>query len=114
MGQSGRVAGRIERGEVRFFRFPAPAKQRPVLLLSRGSALRHLSRVTVAPITSTIRGVPSEVPLGTEDGMKGPCAVNLHNVVTVPQIALGRRVTTLSEARMRDVCLALAFALGCE
>jgi mRNA interferase MazF len=108
------VAGRIERGEVRFFRFPAPDKQRPVLVLTRGSALRYLSRVTVAPITSTIRGVPSEVALGTEDGMKGPCAVNLHNVVTVPQADLGRRVATLSPARMRDVCLALAFVFGCD
>jgi mRNA interferase MazF len=86
----------------------------PVLLLTRGSALRYLSRVTVAPITSTLRGVPSEVALGTEDGIKGPCAVNLHNVVTVPQAGLGRRVATLSSARMREVCLALAFALGCE
>jgi mRNA interferase MazF len=114
VGSGRRVAGRLERGEVRFFRFPAPDKQRPVLLLTRGSALRYLSRVTVAPITSTIRGVPSEVALGTEDGMKGPCVVNLHNVVTVPQAGLGRRVTTLSLARMREVCLALAFALGCE
>jgi len=108
------MAGRVERGEVRFFRFPAPDKQRLVLLLTRASALRYLSRVTVAPITSTIRGVPSEVALGTEDGMKGPCAVNLHNVVTVPQVGLGRRVATLSSARMREVCLALAFALGCD
>ena len=108
------MAGGVERGDVRFFRFPAPDKQRPVLLLTRGSALRYLSRVTIAPITSTIRGVPSEVALGTEDGMKGPCAVNLHNVVTVPQAGLGRRVATLSSARMREVCLALAFALGCE
>jgi mRNA interferase MazF len=108
------VAGQVERGEVRFFRFPGPDKQRPVLLLTRGSALRYLSRVTVAPITSTIRGVPSEVALGTDDGMKAPCVVNLHNVVTVPQAGLGRRVTTLSSARMREVCLALAFALGCE
>lgn len=114
MGSGRSVAGRLERGEVRFFRFPAPDKQRPVLLLTRGSALRYLSRVTVAPITSTIRGVPSEVALGTEDGMKGPCVVNLHNVVTVPQAGLGRRVTTLSSARMREVCLALAFSLGCE
>ena len=108
------MAGGVERGEIRFFRFSAPDKQRPVLLLTRGSALPYLSRVTVAPITSTIRGVPSEVALGTEDGMKGPCAVNLHNVVTVPQAGLGRRVATLSSARMREVCLALAFALGCD
>jgi len=108
------MAGRLEHGEVRFFRFPSPDKQRPVLVLTRSSALRYLSRVTVAPITSTIRGVPSEVPLGPEDGMKGSCVVNLHNVVTVPQSGLGRRVARLGAARMREVCAALAFALGCD
>lgn len=105
---------RIERGEVRLFRFPAPDKQRPVLILTRQSAIPYLSRVTVAPITSTIRGVPSEVALGTEDGMRQPCAANLHNVMTVNQDALGRRIGQLSARRMREVCAALAFALGCE
>jgi mRNA interferase MazF len=84
------------------------------LILTRVSALRHLTRVTVAPITSTIRGVPSEVALGPDDGMKVPCAVNLHNVMTVPQAGLGRRLAQLDGRRMRDVCAALAFALGCE
>jgi mRNA interferase MazF len=108
------VAGGIERGEVRLFRFPAPDKQRPVLVLTRASAIDYLARVTVAPITSTIRGVPSEVPLGTEDGMKQPCAVNLHNVVTVPKANLGRRVARLGALRMQEICAALAFAIGCD
>ncbi len=108
------MAGRIERGEIRLHRFPAPDKERPVLVLTRSSALAYLSRVTVAPITSTIRGVPSEVALGPEDGMKQPCAVNLHNVMTVSQANLGRRVAELSPPRMRQVCSALAFALGCD
>jgi len=107
------VAGRLERGQVRLFRFPPPDKQRPVLVLTRGSALGYLSRVTIAPITSTIRGVPSEVALGPDDGMKQPCAVNLHNVVTVSKEHLGRRVAQLDERRMREVCDALGFALGC-
>ena len=85
-----------------------------MLVLTRSSALAYLSRVTVAPITSTIRGVPSEVALGPEDGMKQPCAVNLHNVMTVSQANLGRRVAELSPPRMRQVCSALAFALGCD
>src|SRR5262249_27114984 len=114
VGPGGRLAGGLERGDVRLFRFPSPDKQRPVLVLTRSSALRYLSRVTVAPITSTVRGVPSEVMLGPEDGMKGPCAVNLHNVVTVPQSGLGRLVATLEPSRMRDVCIALGFALGCD
>jgi mRNA interferase MazF len=107
------VAGRLERGEVRLYRFPSPDKERPVLILTRRSALGYLARVTVAPITSTIRGVPSEVALGIEDGMKQPCAVNLHNVVTVATDGLGRRVAQLQPDRMRQVCAALAFALEC-
>jgi len=108
------MAGGLERGEVRLFRFAAPDKQRPVLVLTRSSALGYLGRVTVAPITSTLRGVPSEVALGPEDGMKQPCAVNLHNVVTVPKEGLGRRVAQLDARRMREVCVALGFALGCD
>jgi mRNA interferase MazF len=108
------LAGRVERGEIRLHRFPAPDKERPVLVLTRSSAIPYLSRATVAPITSTIRGVPSEVALGPEDGMKQPCAVNLHNVMTVSQANLGRRVAELEPRRMREVCAALAFALGCD
>jgi len=107
------VAGRLERGEVRLYRFASPDKERPVLILTRRSALGYLARVTVAPITSTIREVPSEVALGIEDGMKQPCAVNLHNVVTVARDGLGRRVAQLGPDRMRQVCAALAFALEC-
>jgi mRNA interferase MazF len=84
-----------------------------VLVLRRDSALGHLATATVAPITSTIRGVPSEVMLDAGDGMKGPCAINLHNAVTVAQTRLGRRVAHLSAARMEEVCTALGFALGC-
>jgi mRNA interferase MazF len=98
---------------VRVFRFSHPDKQRPVLVLTRDSAVGYLSRITVAPITSTIRGVPSEVALGTDDGLRHPCAVNLHNLVTVSKDGLGRRLTRLEEARMKEVCAALGFALGC-
>lgn len=108
------MAGRIERGEVRLFRFPEPDRERPVLVLTRSSAIPYLSRITVAPITSTIRGVPSEVALDVEDGMRQPCAANLHNVMTVRRDALGRRLAQLSVRRMREVCSALAFALGCD
>jgi mRNA interferase MazF len=107
------VAGRIERGEIRLYRFAPPDKSRPVLVLTRASAIGYLSRVTIAPITSAIRGVPSEVVVGPEDGMKQPGAVNLHNVITVSKNGIGRRVAQLSEERMREVCGAIAFALGC-
>ena len=108
------MAGRIERGEIRLFRFEPPDKERPVLVLTRSSAIPYLSRVTIAPITSTIRGVPSEVVLGVEDGMKKPCVANFHNVMTVRQEAIGKRLAQLTPRRMREVCAALGFALGCD
>ncbi len=67
--------------------------------------------LTILRIQRVIRGVPSEVALNEEDGMKSPCAVNLHNAVTVSQQRLGRRVAQLSAARMNEVCSALRFSL---
>jgi len=107
------MAQRLSRGDVHLCRFAPPDKQRPVLVLTREHAIGHLSSVTVAPITSTIRGVPSEVILNIDDGMKAPCAVNLHNAVTVSQQRLGRRLARLDARRMNEVCLALRFSLGC-
>jgi len=116
---AGRIArGQIARGEVRLYQFATPGKtpdkKRPALVLTRNSAIAYLSTVTVAPVTSTIRGVPSEVVLNEEDGMKSPCAVNLHNAVTVSQQRLGKRVAQLSSARMNEVCATLRFSLGCD
>ena len=84
-----------------------------MVVLTRERAIPYLSAVTVAPVTSTIRDVPSEVRLTEADGMKGPCAVNLHHVVTVSKAHLGRRVAVLSPERLKEVCDALGFALGC-
>jgi len=86
------MAVRIARGDIRLFDFAPPDKTRPAFVLTRDDAIGYLSGVTSAPITSTIRGVPSEVVLRDEDGRKAPCAVNLHNAVTVRQERLGRRV----------------------
>jgi mRNA interferase MazF len=108
------MAGRIARGDVRLYQFAAPDKQKPVLVLTRNSAISYLATVTVAPITSTIRGVPSEVVLGEEDGMKSSCAINLHNPITISQERLGKRVAQLNSSRMGEVCAALRFSLGCD
>lgn len=108
------MAGRIVRGDVRLYRFAPPDKKRPVVVLTRDSAIAYLSTVTVAPVTSTIRGVPSEVVLSDEDGVKSPCAVNLHNAVTVLKDRLGRRVAQLHSRRMSEICAALRFSLGCD
>ena len=108
------MAGKVARGDIRLFRFPEPDKQRPVLVLNRDSIIDCLSRITIAPVTSTIRGVASEVVLGPDDGMKDACAVNLHNIVTVPKAGLGRLVVSLDARKMDQVCSAIAFALGCS
>jgi mRNA interferase MazF len=102
----------MKRGEVRWYRFNAPDKKRPVLVLTRDAILDHLNEVTVAPITSTVRDIPSEVALGMGDGMERECAVNLDHVQTVARSRLGSVVTTLAPHRMREVRAALLFALG--
>ncbi len=114
MGSGGILASGIARGDVRFYDFESPDKRRPVVVLTRDAAVSYLTSVTVAPITSTIRGVPSEVLLGLEDGMKHACAVNLHNLITVSQTRLGKRVAQLNSSRMDEICAALHFSLGCD
>ena len=108
------MAGRVNRGDVHLCRFSSPDKQLPVLILTRQSAIGHLSTVTVAPITSTVRDVPSEVILDVDDGMKGRCVVNLHNAVTISQERLGKRIAGLRPQRMQEVCAAVRFSLGCD
>jgi len=108
------LADRLNRGDIHLCRFAPPDKQRPVVILTRTSAIGHLSTVTVAPISSTIRDVPSEVILDVGDGMKGRCAINLHNAITLSQDRLGNWLARLSEQRMHEVCLALGFSLGCS
>ena len=108
------MAGGIARGDVRLYQFAPPDKKRPVVVLTRDSAIAYLSTVTVAPITSAVRGVPSEVVLGEEDGMKAVCAVNLHNAVTISRQRLGKRVARLGSLRMTQIRAALRFSLGCD
>jgi len=108
------MAAGVSRGDIRLYRFAPPDKSRPVVVLTRDSAIHYLSTVTVAPITSTIRGVPSEVWLDEADGMKQRCAINLHNAITVSQQRLGRRIAHLSPLQMTQLCSALRFSLGCD
>jgi len=102
----------MKRGEVRWYRFSTPDKRRPVLILTRISALEFLGEVTVAPITSTIREIPSEVRLTQADGMPRDCAVNLDHVQTVTRVKVGPLITTMSPGKMSEVRAALLFALG--
>jgi len=102
----------VRRGEVRWYRFQAPNKRRPVVILTRDSALDYLNEVMIAPITSTGRDIPTEVVLDVEDGMPQTCAINLDHVQTVPKERLGALIATLQAARMVDVRDALLFAAG--
>jgi mRNA interferase MazF len=108
------VARQIDRGDVWLHRFAAPDKRRPIVVISRQDAIAVLSTVLVAPITSTIRGLPSEVALDVDDGLKGPCAVNLDHVQTVRKADLQRHIVTLRPARMAEICRALSVATGCS
>ena len=102
----------MRRGEVRWYEFSKPDKKRPVLVLTRDSALEFLGEVTIAPITSAIRDIPSEVLLTNDDGMRRDCAVNLDHVQTVSKRRIGALITTLSLRRMAEVRDALLFSLG--
>ena len=103
---------RLRRGEIRWYRFSRPDKKRPVVILTRDSVLEYLGEVTIAPITSTIRDIPSEVALGLADGLPRDCAVNLDHVQTVSRVRLGGLIATLPSQRMIEVRNALLFALG--
>lgn len=108
------MGGVMRRGEVRWYKFRRPDKKRPVVVLTRDSALEFLGEVTVAPITSTLREIPTEVALGPADGMPRDCAVNLDHVQTVSRGQLGALITTLPERRLAEIRRALLFALGFE
>ena len=83
----------MRRGEIRWYTFKAPDKKRPVLILTRNSILDVLGEVTIAPITSTIRHIPSEVILTPEDGSPKTCAVNLDHVQTIAKAKVGPFIT---------------------
>jgi mRNA interferase MazF len=104
----------MERGEVRWYEFQPPNKRRPILILTRTSIIHFLNEVTVAPITTTIRGIPSEVILGIDDGIPQDCAVNFDHLQTVPKLKIGRLITSLSTERMTQAASAIRFALGMD
>lgn len=108
------MAGGLRRGDVWLYSFKKPDKRRPVLVLSRDDVIGLLHTVTVAPITSTIHGAPSEVIVGTTEGLKHDSAVNLDHLQTVRQAGLKNYIGHLSDAKLREVCSALGIALGCR
>jgi mRNA interferase MazF len=104
----------MKRGDVCWYTFKAPDKRRPVLILTRTSAIGYLNALTIAPITTTVRDIPSEVFLSRAEGLLCDCAANLDNLQTVPKAQIDGLITTLSSLRMQEVNQALAFALGMD
>lgn len=103
----------MNQGDVYWCDFFPPDKRRPVLILTRNSAISFLTGITVAPLTTRIRNIPTEVVLTPEDDkVPAKCAVNLDNLQTVQKDSLDDYLTTLSPGRMREVITAIEFALG--
>ncbi len=102
----------MRRGEVWWADLPAPTGRRPVVLLSRNEAYAVRDLVTVAPVTTRIRQIPTEVPLGPEEGLPKRCVVNLDTLTTIPKQTLTVRIVMLTPEKLAAVEGALRFALG--
>jgi mRNA interferase MazF len=102
----------MKRGEVRWYKFKHPDKKHPVVILTRNSILEYLDEVTIAPVTSTIRDIPSEVFLSQRDGMHNDCAVNCDHIQTVSKSNIGSMITSLSKEKLSEIRNAINFALN--
>src|SRR5262245_24322612 len=102
----------MRRGEIWWANLPAPAGRRPVVLLSRNEAYAVRELMTVAPITTRIRKIPTEVPLGPGDGLPKSCVVNLDTLTTNPRRTLPEPIGPLTPPKLAEVERALMFALG--
>ena len=104
----------MRRGEIWWAELEQPAGRRPVVLLSRNEAYTVRSLVIVAPVTTRIRHIPSEVPLGIDDGMQQECVANLDTITTIPKDCLQTRLAILSAKKLKEVEAAIRFTLGLE
>ena len=102
----------MRRGEVWWAKLPLPVGRRPVVLLSRNEAYTVRNSVTVAEVTSTMRGIPVEVELGPEDGLPKKCVVNLDTIATIRKDLLIGRIAILRDEEVEQINLAIKFALS--
>jgi mRNA interferase MazF len=101
----------MQRGEIWFA--ATPGGDRPVLVLTRDPVASRIGSIVVAALTRTERGVVSELPLTTADGLPTACVVNFDNIHTIPRTTFRRRVASLPPARMAQACRVLQAATGC-
>ena len=102
----------MRRGEVWWARLDLPAGRRPVVLLSRDAAYAIRASVTIAEVSTVVRGIPSEVALGKRDGLPRPCVINTDNLVTIPKVLLEAPISSLGAAKLAQLDAALRFSLG--
>jgi mRNA interferase MazF len=102
----------LKQYELWWANLPQPAGRRPVLLLSRDAAYEYLNKFTAVDVTSSIRNIAMEVPLGKAEGLSKPCVANCDNIRTVPRSALVKRIGQLSPARREEVKRAVGHSLG--
>ena len=102
----------MNRGEVWWGDSPEGGR-RPFLVMSRSRAIPVLNSVLAAPITRTVRGIPTELPLGRDDGMPVDCAASFDNLRVVPKANLTERMCSLGPARLAEACEALQIAVDC-
>jgi mRNA interferase MazF len=104
----------MKRGEIWWAELGPPAGRRPVLLLSRDEAYSVRELIIVAPVTTRIRHIASEVPLGLEDGLPKPCVINLDTITTIAKASVNDRLTILRTEKLKAVEIAIHFTLGME
>jgi mRNA interferase MazF len=104
----------MRKGEVWWAELPLPIGRRPVVLLSRDEAYAVRNAVTVAEVTSTIRGIPVEVELAPEDGLPKKCVVNLDTIVTIRKDLLIERIAILRDEKIEQINSAIKFALSIQ
>jgi mRNA interferase MazF len=104
----------MQRGEIWWANLDPPAGKRPVILLSRDEAYSIRSLVIIAPITTRIRNIPSEVMLTTADGLPKDCVINLNTITTIDKDSLQSRLTIISPEKLKKVDNAIRFSLGLE
>ncbi len=102
----------MRRGEVWWAELTPPVGRRPVVLLSRNEAYQIREFVTVAPVTTRIRGIPTEVSLGPGEGLRRLGVVNLDTIMTIRKSLLADRVAALSQTKVEEVNRAIKFALA--
>ncbi|MBA2316189.1 MAG: type II toxin-antitoxin system PemK/MazF family toxin [Euzebyales bacterium] len=103
----------MRRGEVWWAEMPDTGR-RPFLVMTRDAAIPVLNSVLVAPVTRTVRGIPTELPISRDDGMPHDCAATFDNLRVVPKAYLVDRIIQLGLTRMREACVAARRALDCQ